>query len=276
MLGVHSSSPCRNAAETLEQLKSIAQELRLADKAANAKAEELKNEGNEADLPAALRRRNKMRQGVQVVHPLQLRLPPSFPACAQAAPSLSCIRTPHSLPSFWLFAQCRITRAAQDQLRGGRTQGVIEHMSELKALADELLLLRGGSNDAGTTDCEERVTEMCESSMDMVEVWRRVLPKESGEGSAARDSSAMRTAALDQELAVVRDTCPPHTATLLCTAITRLRGLEDTVSFHADLVKDVAEASSSAGYTKDNFAYGSTPFETWRNVMQVGHIHKTP
>jgi hypothetical protein len=97
VFGVHSSSPCRNAAETLEELKSIAQLLRLADKEANAKAEEFKKEGNDADLPAALRRRNKMRQGVQVVHHLLLRLPlPNLP------PRPSLLSRPYAMSSLSL------------------------------------------------------------------------------------------------------------------------------------------------------------------------------
>lgn len=57
----------RNAAETLEELKGVAQALREGDTAANAVAEALKQgEASKADLLKALRRRNQMRQGVKV------------------------------------------------------------------------------------------------------------------------------------------------------------------------------------------------------------------
>lgn len=136
-------------------------------------------------------------------------------------------------------------------------------MGALKALTDELLLLRGSSTAAG--NCEAAVSDMCEASRELVAALRPLVPLP----AHAPLPEASRSVALEAELAAVRAACPPSTAEVLCTAITRLRGIEDSVSFHSGLVKAVADASSDGGYSKDNFAYGSTPFGTWQGVMRV-------
>lgn len=47
-----------------------------------------------------------------------------------------------------------------------------------------------------------------------------------------------------------------------------LRRLERSVTFHRDLMVDVARVVGESSYSRDNFAYGSTPLPTWKRLLE--------
>lgn len=62
---------------------------------------------------------------------------------------------------------------------------------------------------------------------------------------------------------------PSATATRLCELIRAIRDREQQQEFHAQLLRTQQEVIESSGepYSLENFAYGSTPFSTWMQLL---------
>ncbi|TYZ64666.1 hypothetical protein PybrP1_006354 [[Pythium] brassicae (nom. inval.)] len=58
----------------------------------------------------------------------------------------------------------------------------------------------------------------------------------------------------------------------ICALVRRLREMEKSQEFHRNLLRAQREISAGSVYTLDNFAYGSTPFPTWLQIVSADSV----
>lgn len=87
-------------------------------------------------------------------------------------------------------------------------------------------------------------------------------------GDQGRGGEARR-ALLEEERRTLRELCSHHAAERLCKVVEVLRKKEEDLDFQAQLLSAQVQAGQSSGYSKTNFAYGSTPYQTWRAITRA-------
>lgn len=149
---------------------------------------------------------------------------------------------------------------------------VIDGMEFAREVVDSGLALRGETegSEERQEDLRKQVDEVRLASSQMRGRWdAQEGGVASGTGSTEPAVRRDRAQIVKAEQGDIRALCAAGCAEELLRVVARLREEEDSLDFQAALLEAQTAAGRTSAYSKDNFAYGSTPYATWRAIMQL-------
>eukprot|EP00741_Cyanophora_paradoxa_P003981 tig00000743_g3868.t1 len=148
----------------------------------------------------------------------------------------------------------------------------------LAARARRLGRLRDGEPDAAVEEEAEEALADHSALLDRMEAAAGLRPAVGGaEEASCRGGPSAASAAAAADLRYIEElgdsTAPDGLEEAsrmrwLAGAVRELRATERDWDFQAELLADQVAVAGSSGYTRSNFAYGSTPFSTFRRALR--------